>query len=637
MRGMLGGIVVMFVVMTTFVWCLRRSYRQLRQYKSNQQAILDTLFKLGLVSFYDLQSHIHYLNPSLQTVLGKHAQDLLGKMPMESNPEAQAYHAKIETVIRTGHDDEMELALSDIDEDLRHHHIRFVAERSSDGEMIGVLALGHDVTEARRLQNTLKKYERQWRTFSENIPDFIFRLDGQDRCLYFSPGIIKAFNMSVEHYAGKTAVQIGITGNMASDLALLDSALNGMHEGLPNMLEMTFRHQYGNRVLDNVCALERGESGNTETVLAVRTDSATRKSVEEYWIKSEPEFRTLVENCPNRIARYDLNCRRVYFNQAYIETEIKVRVNAMGKTPLEYWRLDEPTAKEYTERLLHVMETGEPEELLAVQFDKEGSPVSYATSLVPEFNEKNQVVSVLAIGYNITELKKTERKLEESKQMLRQLTARVETSREDERKYLSRELHDELGQYLMALRMGVLFISLNFGENNPELKEKTNRVIEIVDSTIEVVRNVVVCLRPKSLDFGIVAALEWLVDDYQVRTEIPCELDVVDEDIFLDDTHATAIFRIVQESLTNIGRHAKASKVDIVLERRKSQYVLQVRDNGKGFDPAVINDKSFGLVGMRERALMLGGEVEISSVLGHGTVISVSMPVNNYGEVNRND
>src|ERR1035437_10112165 len=212
---------------------------------------------------------------------------------------------------------------------------------------------------------------------------------------------------------------------------------------------------------------------------------------------------------------------------------------------------------------------------------------------------------------------------------MRWLASRNERVREDERMHLKRELHDELGQYLLALRLGVSVVDLQFGANNAPLREKTQRLIGIVDSAIKVVRNVVTSLRPAALDLGIVAALEWLVDEYDHfgGTDMRCELHVCEEDIELDDVRATAIFRIVQSSLTNIVRHAHASKVDITLERKDAKYLLEVRDNGRGCDPGISKDKSLGLVGIRERALALGGEVDIPSAPGQGTSIRVSIPI----------
>lgn len=212
---------------------------------------------------------------------------------------------------------------------------------------------------------------------------------------------------------------------------------------------------------------------------------------------------------------------------------------------------------------------------------------------------------------------------------VRWLASRNERVREDERMHLKRELHDELGQYLLALRLGVSVIDVQFGASNAQLREKTQRLTNIVDCAIKVVRNVVTSLRPAALDLGLVSALEWLAHEYDRfgGTDLRCELHVCKEDIELDDARATAIFRIVQESLTNVVRHAHASKVDISLERKEAHYILEVKDNGQGFDPAIRKEKSFGLVGIRERALMLRGEFKLTSAPGQGTSIQLRIPV----------
>jgi signal transduction histidine kinase/ligand-binding sensor domain-containing protein len=203
----------------------------------------------------------------------------------------------------------------------------------------------------------------------------------------------------------------------------------------------------------------------------------------------------------------------------------------------------------------------------------------------------------------------------------------LEASREEERKHLTREIHDELGQHLSALRMGVSVVGLEFGEKNPSLQGKIEGMVALVDATIKVVRNVVSSLRPSALDMGVVSALEWLAEEFTRHTGVPCSLDVCEENIVLDDQRATTIFRIAQESLTNISRHAQASQVKISLERIDKHYVLQVRDNGMGFDTALRKKKSLGLIGIRERTSMLGGEVAIFSVPGVGTTIKVSIPI----------
>lgn len=224
------------------------------------------------------------------------------------------------------------------------------------------------------------------------------------------------------------------------------------------------------------------------------------------------------------------------------------------------------------------------------------------------------------------------RDLSESRQRVRDLAAQNETRLEGERKHIAQEVHDELGQVLTALRMDLSLLAMRFGALDPSVNDKVLEMKRLVDRAILGVRNVAVNLRPPALDMGLVPAIEWLCSEFARQTAIACVLDAGEENIDLDETRAVVIFRIVQESLTNISRYAGASQVEIKLGRRGSQLDLEVRDNGRGFDRAAAAKlKTFGLLGMRERALALGGRVDIISAPGMGTEIGVSIPI----DVNR--
>jgi PAS domain S-box-containing protein len=228
---------------------------------------------------------------------------------------------------------------------------------------------------------------------------------------------------------------------------------------------------------------------------------------------------------------------------------------------------------------------------------------------------------------DITFLKKAEQKLEESQRLLRQLADRSETVREEERKHLARELHDDLAQHLSALRMKIAIINMEFGEQSPALSKEIQGMVSLVDSTIKMTRHAISSLRPAALDMGIASALEWLQNEFVAQSGIYCVLTIGATDNSLKDHTATAIFRIAQESLRNVAKHAKADNVDIRFERRNNAYVLKIVDDGMGFDPSVKKDETFGLLGIQERVLMLGGTVDIKTEPGQGTVIQVSIPM----------
>ena len=210
---------------------------------------------------------------------------------------------------------------------------------------------------------------------------------------------------------------------------------------------------------------------------------------------------------------------------------------------------------------------------------------------------------------------------------LRELDAHRESVREDERKRIARELHDELGQALTALRMQAALLRVRFGADVPGLNEQVREMTEQVDRTIVVVRNVATSLRPAVLDLGIGSALEWLVDEFRRHSGAACRLTLALEEGQLSEQQAVAVFRIVQESLTNIARHAGAGAAAVTLRCAGDACEVQVEDDGCGFDPALAPPQSFGLIGIRERVLSLDGRITVSSRPGGGTRIAAVLPL----------
>lgn len=236
---------------------------------------------------------------------------------------------------------------------------------------------------------------------------------------------------------------------------------------------------------------------------------------------------------------------------------------------------------------------------------------------------------------DITSRKRIEQELFESRNQLRELSAYMEAIREEERKRIAMEIHDELGQLLTALKMDVSLLKMRLGQD-PDAMRKAEDMRELVERTIWMVRNVANHLRPVALNFGVVSALEWLVEDFIRRHGIPCQLHINGGEPVLPETCATAVFRIVQASLTNVGRHAHATRADVTLTSTASALKLHVSDDGCGFDPDMARTGySYGLLGMQERARLIGGAMTIDSAPGMGTAISIHIPLTGGAENDR--
>jgi signal transduction histidine kinase len=233
----------------------------------------------------------------------------------------------------------------------------------------------------------------------------------------------------------------------------------------------------------------------------------------------------------------------------------------------------------------------------------------------------------LSIDQNVTDLEQAQQDIEKSRSELRGLASRNESVREDERKHIAREVHDELGQLLTGLQMQISMLSSTFGQYDPALNEQLQVTLEMANQSLAVARNVAATLRPASLDMGIVSAIEWLTEKYSRNTSVKCEIQVLEEDrdILMDENTSNVLFRIAQESLTNILRHAKATEVEIKLGQQDNSFFLEIKDNGCGFDQNLVSTGKFGLVGIRERVLSLDGTLTIQSAPGKGTSINVQL------------
>jgi len=610
----------------------RRTEEALREreqrYRGIFDNVLDTLYLLEVTPegrFRNLE-----VNPAFEKSSGMSSADLVGKLIEETVPQevAQIVIAKYRRCVETGTAIDEEASL-DLPSGLRHYHSTLIPVRDDSGRIHRIVGISRDITERKRMEETLHERAQALRAVVENSPDIIARYDTQCRRIYVNPAMQAIFGLPSEEMLGKTPAELlPSRAPPWGSQAYMKKIQEVLESGQEHQLEFPFRTVQGEARWGHARMVpEFGMEGAVASVLAVTRDITSFKKAEAHLEETRTRLLSVLRTIPDLVWLKDVEGVYLACNHAFERFLGAKEADIIGKTDYDF--VDAALADFFRQKDREATAAGH------VCLNEEwvpyagGSRVLLETRKVPVQGADGKVLGVLGISRDITERKGMEHDLKASQHLLRQLAARNETAREDERKHLTREIHDELGQYLLALRLGVSVVDLQFGATNASLHEKTQRLIEMVDTTIKVVRNVVASLRPTALDMGIVSALEWLAGEYSERTGIQCELHISEEDIPLDDARSTAIFRIVQESLTNIVRHAQANKVVITLERSETNCLLEVRDNGRGFDPSLRKEKSFGLVSIRERALMLGGEVEISSAPGRSTVIRVHIPLHN--------
>ncbi|MBC8182509.1 PAS domain S-box protein [candidate division KSB1 bacterium] len=243
--------------------------------------------------------------------------------------------------------------------------------------------------------------------------------------------------------------------------------------------------------------------------------------------------------------------------------------------------------------------------------------------------EIEAIRTAAAILGAMLERKKAEEEFKRSEESLRNLAARLEKIREEERTSIAREIHDDLGQSLTALKMDIAWLENKLPIKQDNITSKLKSMKELTDSIIQTVKKISTELRPGLLDdLGLVPAIEWQTEEFKKRTGINCNLDIVDQDLIIDKNLSTTVFRIFQESLTNISRHAKATEVYISFKGQNKKIVLSIRDNGIGISDKQISDpKSLGLLGIRERLVPFNGQFNIIGKKNKGTTVTVTIPI----------
>lgn len=236
----------------------------------------------------------------------------------------------------------------------------------------------------------------------------------------------------------------------------------------------------------------------------------------------------------------------------------------------------------------------------------------------------------LVLANDITQRLKAEEELKESQQHLRELSSHLQRVREEERTTIAREIHDELGQQLTALKIDVAWIGKKHSSDTAT-REKVSGMMEMIDETFKTVRRISSSLRPGLLDdLGLVAAIEWQINEFAKRTGTICKFNPGSTEINVNSDLSSGMFRVLQEALTNIARHAEATDVFVYIDIQEDNLILTVKDNGAGFNPQLVkNKKTFGLLGMKERAKMFNGELYIFSEDHKGTTIIMKAPVKN--------
>ena len=496
----------------------------------------------------------------------------------------------------------------------------------------------HMALERAKQRKALHEAERRFQSLFDEVPVGLFRVGRDGRVVDANPALMEMLGYpDRESLAPIRAIKFFAEPKERHNM--LDQL---RRSGIVRLFEAHFYRRDGKIIWAEVNARALRNAANQVTFYEGSLQEITaRKQAERAMQESEARKGAILDSALDAIITIDDRGRINEFNPAAEKIFDRARASVMGQELADL--IIPPSLRDKhrhgLERCLeggHGPLLGKRIETTAMRADGREFPVELTVNKVPLEGPP------LFTGFvrDITDRKRAEKQLRDSREQLRALAAYLQSVREEERTHIAREVHDELGQTLTALKMDLAWLDRRMAElsDTDKLQQFEERLKEMpgrVDGIIATVRKIATELRPPLLDeLGLEAAVEWQIREFEKRTGIKCRFTASLKHVDLGPDRATAVFRIFQETLTNIVRHADATQVIIRLREEGDKLVLEVQDNGRGVTGRELSGtRSLGLLGMRERATMLDGEVNIIGRQGKGTTVGVRIPIQRPGEI----
>jgi len=490
-----------------------------------------------------------------------------------------------------------------------------------------------DITERNRVYEALRESEERFGTMLRASPFGISISTLADgRFIDVNDGFLRIYDCTREEIIGRTSVELGLWVD-PRDRA--DLAARLLAKGRLVNEEKRFCKRTGGSGWA-LFSVELIELKGQKCIVSTINDITERKWAEMALKASEEGLRASIENTPNvAVQWYDKHGRVLYWNRASENIFGWKSEEALGKTLDQLLHTPEEAAA-FVKLLEEIQTTGQslgPREYGFRRRDGASGTCLSTTFAIPS---PDGAPCFVCMDVDVTERYRAEEQIQQAYQQLRELTAQLEASQEAERKRIARELHDEFGGQITALRVDLTWLSRKSGTQGngvsaEEVAQRLKSMTELVDTLARSTRRIAGALRPSILDdLGLVAALRWQTRDFQERTGLECTLllgpDVAQMQV--QDSQATALFRIAQELLTNVTRHANAQRVQIGLQEEHGALVMTIDDDGRGImEEDMSKPTSFGLRGIRERVALIGGELTMKGVPHRGTTVGVRVPI----------
>jgi PAS domain S-box-containing protein len=496
-------------------------------------------------------------------------------------------------------------------------------EKDEKGEPARFLGIAQDITDRKKMEDTLKEANFYNRSLIEASLDPLVTI-GPD-------GKIMDVNIATQKITGCSRQELigtDFSGYFTEPLKAKTGYQEVFSTGFVRDYALNIKNKSGKivPVLYNA-SLYHDPEGNIKGVIAAARDISERTYAEEIIKKNEANLRSLIENNDGSIWSIDkkfnlIDCN-LMFSENYFKGTGQILLKGSDVTVLLPAKLKKEWVRYYKrglsgENFTINSSTSPP---LEINFFK--------YSFNPIRDNKDEVTGLTVIGQNITDIKETEKKLEQSTRELRDLARHLDKIMEIERTMIAHNLHDDLGQKLTALNMDISWLKSRIGVQSRTVKNKIREMISLINETLESTRKISYGLRPSILDdLGIRSAIEWQLSELEKKSGINYSVSFPAGEITINNEVALALFRTVQEALTNVVRHSKATFVFLNVRKSKKHLSVSVADNGIGIkNEQITSSKSFGLIGIRERVKVFGGDVKIRNLKGNGTEMFIRIPL----------
>lgn len=573
----------------------------------------------GVFYLYNQEGKFYRWNRNFEQVTGYSADEISKLHPLDLFVEDQKelLRNKIANVFKNGEDNiEANFRLKD-GSTIPYYLNGMVINYEGENCLMGV---GIDISEKVQSQQELQESEAKYRTLIEQASDGIFISNQQGDYLD-----VNTSATMLTGYEKDELLKLNIRDILFENGITTEKPNNMLAEVLKGQVvinERMMRQKNGN-IINVEISSKLLPDGRFQGIIR---DITARKKTEEEMRMSEHKYRLLFNQNPMPMSMISLPQRNFLdVNDAAIEF--------YGYTKKEFLEMNIKDLRPEEEIInlpdISTYKAGINNTGIWRHRKKDGTIVKVNIITHDIINEGKHAKLLLA--NDITEKIMAEEKLKKSHEDLRQLATHLQDIREDERTRIAREIHDELGQQLTGLKMDISWLSKKISNGSVEINQKMTEALKLIDETVKTVRRIATQLRPSILDdLGLISAMEWQSEEFEKRFKIKTSFVSNSATVQVESEIATGLFRIYQESLTNVLRHSKATQVKATLNASHELLILHIADNGIGFN-AIENEskKTLGLLGMKERTLIMGGTYEITSKPGNGTTVVITVPVNN--------